>query len=407
MHISNVLIVCHYAQQPPLNTMLRYHNWGKELVTRGYNVTIIAASTIHNTDIDFIEKTGKNSDFCDGIHYKYIRTPHYKGNGLHRIKNMLAFCFGLKKYSNIRADVVITCEAYLYPFVRHYFKNAPVITDTVDLWPESIIEYGNYSKRNPLIWSLYRLERKAYVSSDALVFSIEGGVDYLREQSYSDQIDYNKVFHINMGCDLVAFDNNLNSFSDELPWDMGKFNIVYCGSLRTANQVMGICEAAKILNDTGVDLIDIHIYGNGDQYDVLRKFVDDNSLPNVHFYGRFKKEDLPGILSRADASLLTYKQVRLMKYGGSQSKLFDYLASGTPIVSNAEWGYDLLKRYSCGLISYDQSAKAFADTLLKISLLPKDELDAMGIRARSVAELYSLPKLVDSLCNVFSWIEAK
>ena len=52
--MKKILIICHYAQQPPFNTMLRYHNWGKELVKRGYEVTILAASTIHNTDIDFI-----------------------------------------------------------------------------------------------------------------------------------------------------------------------------------------------------------------------------------------------------------------------------------------------------------------------------------------------------------------
>ena len=44
--IKNIWILSHASQQPPYNTMLRFHNWGKELVKRGYNVVIVAASRL-------------------------------------------------------------------------------------------------------------------------------------------------------------------------------------------------------------------------------------------------------------------------------------------------------------------------------------------------------------------------
>ena len=401
---ENVWIICHYAQQPPLNTMLRYHNWGKELVKRGYSVTIVAASTIHNTDIDIIETNGKTEDICDGVQYKYIKTPRYSGNGIERIKNMLSFCFGLKRFKQEQPDVLINCEAYLFPFVKHYFKDVPVITDTVDLWPESIIEYAGYSKTNPIIRVLYRLERNAYLKSDAMIFSMEGGVDYLKEQPYSEKIDYSRVFHINMGCDLSTCDRYLEEFTEKLPWDRNRYNIVYCGSIRPANQVNQICEAAKELYSQGDDTVDFHIYGNGDQLDNLKSFVERNKLPNVHFYGRFKKEQIPGILSQADASLLTYKQVNLMKYGGSQSKLFDYLASGTPIICNAKWGYNLIERYFCGVVTEDQSPDAFVKAIKKLLSLSKEEITLMGKNGRKVAEMYDQPELVDQLCKVIDFV---
>lgn len=405
MGIENVWIICHYAQQPPLNTMLRYHNWGKELIKRGYNVTIIAASTIHNTNIDIIEQTGKIEDLCDGVHYKYINTPQYSGNGVARIKNMLSFCFGLKQFKKDKPDVIINCEAYLFPFVKRYFKNVPIITDTVDLWPESIIEYAGYSKNNPIIETLYRLERNAYIKSDAMIFSMEGGEEYLREQSYSDKIDFNRVFHINMGCDLCTYDKQLTEFNDDLPWNMEKFNIVYCGSVRPANQVSQVCEAAKKLSDDGVNSVDFHIYGNGDQLEELQKYVEDNALNNVHFYGRFLREKVPGILSHADASLLTYKQVHLMKYGGSQSKLFDYLASGRPIICNARWGYNLIERFTCGVVTAEQTPEAFVEAILYLVNLGKDEIKKMGQNGRKVAEMYDQPELVDKLCEVINFVK--
>ena len=400
---ENIWIICHYAQQPPLNTMLRYHNWGKELVKRGYSVTIIAASTIHNTDIDIVEKNGKTEDVCDGIQYKYIKTPKYFGNGMQRIKNMLSFCFGLRRLKKEKPDVIVNCEAYLFPFVRHYFKGVPVVTDTVDLWPESIIEYAGYSKTNPIIRVLYRLERNAYLKSNALIFSMEGGVDYLKEQAYAKKIDYSRVFHINMGCDLKACDHYLEEYTEILPWDMTKFNIVYCGSIRPANQVNQICEAAKELQDQGIDTVSFHIYGNGDQLESLKRYVEENKLNNVTFYGRFKKEQIPGILANADASLLTYKQVGIMKYGGSQSKLFDYLASGTPIICNAKWGYNLIERYRCGIVTEEQTPEAFVKAIRFLIELPDEEIELMGKNGRKVAEMYDQPELVDKLCEVIEY----
>ena len=404
---ENLWIICHYAQQPPLNTMLRYHNWGKELVRRGYSVTIIAASTIHNTDIDVIDSIGKNEDVCDGVQYKYIKTPKYSGNGMQRIKNMLTFCLGLKKFRSCRPDVIITCEAYLFSFVRRYFKKIPVITDTVDLWPESIVEYANYSKKNIIIQTLYRMEKKAYLKSDALIFSMEGGKDYLSERAYADRIDFSKVFHINMGCDIETCDRQLKSFGESLPWDFSKFNVVYCGSVRQANQVIQICEAAKELSDQGENQVAFQIYGNGDELERLQNYVKDNNLKNVFFYGRFRKEHIPGILSHADASLLTYKQVNLMKYGGSQSKLFDYLASGKPIICNAKWGYNLIERYNCGVVTEEQTAEAFVKAIRYLLGLKKEEITEMGRNGRKVAELYDQPVLVGQLIRVIDFVKKK
>ncbi len=405
--MENIWIICHYAQEPPLNTMLRYHNWGKQLVKRGYKVTIIAASTIHNTDIDIVERNGAAESICDGIRYRYIKTPRYQGNGTGRIKNMLAFCFGLKQFSKEKPDVIVNCEAYLFPFVRYYFHKVPVITDTVDLWPESIIEYAGYSKTNPMIKMLYKLEKNAYLKSDALIFSMEGGPEYLKEQPYAKKIDFDRVFHINMGCDMEAVERNYVERKTELPWDLNKFNIAYCGSIRKANQVGQLCEGAEEIERRGIHDVVLHIYGNGDELDSLKVYVKNHNIHNVLFYGRIEREKIPYILSHAKANIMTYKQVPLMKYGGSQSKLFDYLASGRPIICNAKWGYNLIERYDCGIVTEDQTPKAFADAVEKLYRMDNEAVDHMGQNSRRVAEMYDQPILVDKLCEVFDFISSK
>ena len=403
----DLLIIAHYGQQPPQNTMLRYHNWAKELVHRGHSVSIISASTLHNTDYDYIDELGNNESECDGVKYYYVKTSGYKGNGIGRMKNMLTFCLGIKQYSFLEPDVIILCEAYLFGFVKRAFKNIPLITDTADLWPESIVEYAGFSRSNPLIKYLYYLEKKAYLQSDALIFSMEGGSDYLKEQPYSEKINYSKVFHINMGCDIAKKDRDLENISFSLEWDPQEFNIIYCGSVRIANQVKQICDAAKKLQEIGINEVKFQIYGNGDDLEALKKYVKENNIYNVNFYGRIEKDKIPFILSNGKANILTYKQVNLMKYGGSQSKLFDYLASGRPIICNAKWGYNLIERYNCGIVTEEQTPEAFVKAICYLLDLSDDEIKKMGMNSRRVAEMYDQPQLVDKLCEVLDSVLTK
>nr|WP_297863852.1 glycosyltransferase family 4 protein [uncultured Acetatifactor sp.] len=405
--MKNILIVNHYGQQPPYNTMLRHHNWAKELVKRGYKVTVISASTIHNTKIDMIEQLGQEKTTVDGILYKYKRTPKYSGNGIKRMLNLLSFCFSIIYGKKENADIIISAGAYIYPFMRRKYKNTPIITDIADLWPQSIIEYADFSPNNPLIKYLYHLEKKAYLKSDALLFSMEGGIDYVKEQKYANKIDLSKIFHINMGCDIQQKDRELKGISFDLGWNPDEFNVVYCGSVRQANQVKQICDAAKIMKERGYKDIKFQVYGNGNDLKMLKKYVVDNSIDNVHFYGRIEKAKIPFILSHAKANILTYKHVPLMKYGGSQSKLFDYLASGKPVICNAKFGYNLIERYNCGVVAEDQSAQALADAIEKVYKTNTAELAEMGKRARKTAEMYDQPILVDKLEEVFAYVNNK
>ena len=207
-----------------------------------------------------------------------------------------------------------------------------------------------------------------------------------------------------MGIDLAEADRNRKKVNFELPWNMDKKNIVYIGSVRKANNVQQICDAALELQNRGISDVDFQIYGNGDELDNLIKYSKEKRINNIFFYGRIEKEKIPFILEHSTANILTYKQVRLMKYGGSQSKLFDYLASGKPIICNAKFGYNLIERYDCGLVTENQTSRAFADTVEHLCALSDEERYQMGKRARQAAEDYDQPYLVDKLCEVFEYL---
>ena len=403
---KNIWIFCHYAPQPPFNTMLRYHNWGKYIQDKGYEVTIVAASTVHNTNIDVVDELhGKTEDVIDGVRYLYVKAPRYIGNGLARVKNMLTYCLGLNKFKQVdrQPDYVVLCEAYLYPFVHHAYKKLPIISDIVDLWPLSIVEYTSVSNTNPLISFLYWLEKHDYIKSDAVVFSMEGGKDYILEQKYASKVDTQKVFHINMGCDLDSFDLH---FNEEIVKPSTEFTVTYSGSMRQANNIIQICEAAKILKDKDVD-IKFRFFGNGPDEDAAKEYCVSNGLTNVQFFGRFKKEELANILSESTVNIMTYQQSKVMKYGGSQSKLFDYLASGKPVINCGDWGYNLISRYNCGIVVKEQTSVNIANAIEILKNTSEEILNSMGNNARHVAEIYAQPNLVDKLIEVLHYVDKK
>ena len=405
MKRQKIWIVAQAAQQPPYNTMLRYHNWGKQLIKRGYDVSIFTVNRVHNTDINVIDKLGSKESICEGIKYFYFDIPRYQGNGLRRVIGWKVFNQRLRKLGELseKPDVVI-CGTLRFKTIKKVLRGIPIIVDTVDLWPLSIIAYTKYSEKNPAIQLLYNVEKNAYIHGDALIFSMEGGKQYLQERRYNKRINYSKVFHINMGCDLEEYDRNSKKIPKQNDKsDDQRFVITYSGSMRSANHIIQICQAARILHDKGSNVY-IRMFGNGPEEEDAKKYCKENGLNNIVFYGRFEKSMLPEILSDSDANIMTYSQSDVMKYGGSQSKLFDYLASGKPIINCGKWGYNLISRYNCGLVVEEQTPEAIADAMMELSQMPKTEISNMGMMARKVAEMYDQPRLAEKLCEVIDFV---
>ncbi len=91
----------------------------------------------------------------------------------------------------------------------------------------------------------------------------------------------------------------------------------------------------------------------------------------------------------------------LYAYGSSQNKLFEYLASGKPVISNARIGYDIIQKYHCGISENLSNDAAYAEALLSIFRLPPDEYEKMCYNARQAAFDFDFKKHTKTLINVF------
>lgn len=400
----NIWIINHYAMPPKYEMRLRTIMMAKYLQEAGHKVKILCASTIHNTNINLIDKNGPLyiEKSYEGLEYVHIKTSEYSGNGLSRIKNMLQFPFRLIKVSkqiNTKPGVII-CDlgAMLAPIPYFISKSigAEFVLEVRDLWPESIIEYKKLSRKNPFVKLMYFVEKWVYKKSDKIVFTMEGGRDYITEKGWDKVIDVSKVYHINNGVDLKTFNENKEKYSivDEDLNDDTKFKVIYAGSIRLANNVKKIVEAARIIQESNFANIKFLIYGDGSDKLQLEDFCKKNDIKNVKFKGQVDKKLIPFVLSKSDINILHFEQNSLKKYGGSLNKMFEYFASGKPTVSDCEFGYDLINRYKAGVSMNLLAADQIANVIINFYEMDSQEYNEYCNNSLKAADDFDYKKLI-------------
>ena len=414
MSNKTVIMISHYSPEPQYWGMPRYHEWGKRLIQEGYQVYLLCASTIHSSDVNIIEGSKK---YCvrenEGIRYIYIRCSSYDGNGLGRIKNLFEFYFGVKSaLKELPRPSVIISESPnplgAVAGIQFSKKNKnPHIVDVVDLWPESIVVYQGISEQNPIIKLLYQGEKWIYKKSKAIIFSTPGAYDYIIERNWQSIIPREKVYYINMGVDLKANDYNKNTYIYEDPMlnDPNIFKVTYTGSVRLVNNLGLLCDAGNIIQKKGYTNIFIMIHGAGDQVTELSDYCKKKGISNVRLYGKIEKKYIPYILANSDLCILCYQNTPLLRFGGSMNKMFDYFASGRPIIANAKMGHSIIDEYGCGLELDTNDPMDLANKIIEFYEMPEEERKIIGKHSREAADAYDLPKLCDKLVSIVKKVE--
>ncbi|GLI51891.1 glycosyltransferase WbuB [Tepidanaerobacter syntrophicus] len=399
--MKNIWILNHYAK--PYGG--RHYKFAENLIKRGYNVKIFCASTVHNSNQNMITDSRKYLyELHNDIPFVIIRARSYKGNGAERIKNMIDYAAGLmsvsKKFDTEKPDVIYASSVHPLTWLAGYKLSkrygAKFIAETRDLWPETFVAMGKMSKNSIPAKILYKIEKFIYQKADKLIFTFPGGKDYVE----SIGLDSSKVRYINNGVDLEEFNQNKTRYvlEDEDLDDDSTFKVLFTGAIGEANAIYRIVDVAKIFIDKGIEEIKFYIFGDGPEKEKLQNRVQEDKVTNVIFKGKVDKRYVPSILSRADLNIFCFEYLpNLFKYGLSPNKMFDYFASGHPIVSNVECGYDMLEKYKCGITVKGGSAEALAEGILKFYNMPKEEYNTYCENALKAAQDFDFKVLTDKL----------
>lgn len=409
----NIWLINHYAVPTRFYPLARPATFAKHLMKAGHGVTIFAASAVHNSDINLISNKSKyKEEIVDGIHYVYVRASQYKGNGKKRIVNMLQYplrlgsvCKHFEKPDVIIATSVTPMACYAGLKLAKKYK-CMGIAEIADLWPETFVAYGLINAKNPILKSMYWYEKRIYKLADKIIFTMEGGRDYIIDKGWDNEhggpIDLNKVNHINNGVDLEEYDYNKKHYVtvDEDLDNNQTFKVIYAGAIRRTNQIETIINSAKYIKEKNNDKIKFIIYGDGNERIYLEDKCKNEGITNVVFKGKVDKKYIPYILSKANLNILTYSKNDILKYGGSQNKNFEYLASGRPVLSTNTMGYDIINKYNTGISLSDQSPESIAEAITSIASLPSDDYLQLSNNARIAAQDYDFQLLTNKLIGI-------
>ena len=140
---------------------------------------------------------------------------------------------------------------------------------------------------------------------------------------------------------------------------------MYTGTIRPVNNVGNLLDTAKLLKDQKD--IRFLIFGGGSQLELMQERVKKEKIGNVVLKGFVEKKYIPYILSRSSVNILNYSQSQYnWSRGNSSNKLFEYMASGKPIISTVKMGYCILEKYQCGLSLEECTPEALAEEIRNI-----------------------------------------
>lgn len=403
----------HYATNTFVDLGGRHFYMADQLIKSGHQPTIFCASTIHNTESEIdIGKQRYRIDYAKEIPYVFIKTPKYTGNGMQRIKNMIAFYRNLFPVTKDfvkesgKPDVILASSVHPLTLVAGIKiakqLGVPCICEIRDLWPEALVNYGVVKRNNPFTKLLYLGEKWIYTKADHLIFTMEGGKDYIYEKGWSIEqggpIDLNKIIHINNGIDLETYNYNKEhyQFEDEDLNNPDTFKVIYAGSIRKVNNLKKAVEIAEAIQKMGNTRIQFLIFGRGPDKESLEQYCLDHHLTNIKFKGFIDKKYIPFVLSKSNLNVMRFSEGKITGYGASLNKMFDYFASGKPTVSE-EYSYDLIKKYQCGVALKNATKENFIETIIKFSEMPQEEYELYCNNALKAAKDYDFKVLTKKL----------
>lgn len=407
--MKNIWILNHYASTPFQGGITRHYDFAKELVNRGYYVTIFTSSYNHYLKSDVLSKKEiKKEEDVNGVRYVWVKTyPWYCNNGIKRILNMFSFLISMLTVYKLyeKPSVVIGSSIHLFSPVVAYLiarrTNAKYLCEIRDLWPQTLIDMGAISKNHPLAVFFRLIEKFIYKKASKIIVLLPGAYEYIKKY----KVDYRKIAYIPNGVNISWFDKckvgiNIDKDIDQILSNY--FCCLYTGAHGIPNCLNTIVEAASIVKQKGYDDIKFIFIGEGSEKEYLIEYCKKNKINNSEFFSSTDKDIIPAILTKAQVCLLPTRDISLYKYGISPNKLFDYMAAGKPVVFSGNVYNDIIKESNSGISIEPENSEAFADAIIRLYNISESERIQMGLNGRKYIEQYhNIDILVNKLEECF------
>jgi len=387
-----IWILNHYALPPDRAGGTRHYEFGRVLAGRGHDVTIFASSFSHFSRTEERLAPGERLRVqdIDGVRFAWIRTGPYQGNDRRRALNMASYAAGVLRIQHrlTRPDVVIGSCVHPLAVVAAWLigavRRVPFVFEVRDLWPQTLVDMGALPERGPIAYALRAVERFLYHRSRLVISLLPGAAEYITATG----VPPSKIVYIPngiarpapaaLGPATSALVGRIGSWRED-----GDLVAGYIGSHGAANGVDILVRAAAVLRDRGVGGITLVFVGDGPDKERCEQLARDLGLANVLFCPPVPKREVPGVLEALDVTLFPLRDVPVFRYGISSNKLFDYLASGRPVVCASALLNNPVRASGGGICVRPEAPGAMADALAELADLGPAGRAEIGARGRN------------------------
>ena len=268
----------------------------------------------------------------------------------------------------------------------------PFYLEVRDIWPESLVEIGCFSKLHPGVVVLRLMELFLYRRSKKIISVLPGFKSYLEK---------NGINRILIDApNSPSVDTNIAIETEHKNQD--EFTFIYAGSHGLAQNLISVVKAAGILQEKTDKNIKLKFVGGGFEKEGLIKHAQENNINNVEFLEAVSKNEISRIIASADAAILHLKNLPLFKWGISPNKLYDYMALRKPILFAVNTPFKEFENGELGIKAEADNPEDIAEKMLDLSGLSGEKLKTIGDNARQfVNENYSYEKVANKLRHEF------
>ncbi|MCW6038011.1 glycosyltransferase family 4 protein [Spirulina subsalsa FACHB-351] len=384
---ARIWIINQFANTPDVPGHIRQYEIGQFLSNQEYEVEVFAS------DYNLTQRQYRKLKFGQGyssenyhkLKWNWLYATPYKINNWQRYVNMLSFCITLfivgliKPKPNIIIGSSPQLLAAFTAWLLAKIHGAYFYFEVRDLWPQVLIELGGKSPKNLLVRGLAWIEKFLYKKSNHVIVLASGAVDYVKKRGAAN------VHWLPNGPNLKEFENNITPKQAKQKYNIPSdcTCLMYTGAHGTANALETIVEACRILDDEYSDKILVILLGDGpDKQDLIKQA---KGIQCLEFRDPLPKQEIPKFLQAADGFILTLKNIPLFQYGVSPNKLYDYYASGKPVIVavggavNAE-----VTTYQLGWAVPPENSKDLAQAMVSFLKTSQEEREAMGERGKNL-----------------------
>ncbi len=327
-----ILIITQYFP-PERGAVRRLFEFAKIFQEHGHQVTILTAMPNYPDGILPERYKGKFlvREKLDGL--DVLRSYVLPASNAHPRRRMVGFItFLISSVINSfrlkgKFDLVIASSPPVTTPVAGYLisrlKRARFVLELRDLQPESGVQFGNLDE-SLFTKSIRRVMSFLYKRADKIVSVTDGISEFLHEYGISPK----RVVTVKSGVGEDFIFGHSNGVRKRFGWK-DKFLVTYSGTLGLVRPLETIIETAKKLAHEK----DIHFVfvGDGQKKAELEELTERYKLANVSFAGIQPLDDIPFFLRASDVLVECLKDVDVARMA-VPSKMFEYMASGRPII---------------------------------------------------------------------------